>query len=259
MSQSVDTIAPPPTAAEPAKLLAHADKDSVRTLTPPATRLLPWLSTWIILLSLAALASSLLVVTYHGSRGFFLPTLAAMLCMLAALFDGYTARIPNPLTYPAILLGLFLNGITPGLEFLHAHPAVVWLGAVTPSASLAGFAVCAFLGIAGCLLAGVHGGDLKLLAALGALLGLTATANVLILALIVALAYALLNLICFGGLNAVIQRGSMRALEALYFRRFQTPLPEDNPKSTSHIPMAVPLALGLIIAHIWQLRGGTLL
>ena len=47
----------------------------------------------------------------------------------------------------------------------------------------------------------------------------------------------------------------MRLLEALYFRRFETPLPED-PKTTSHIPMAVPLAIGLIAAQLWQLRSG---
>jgi len=48
-------------------------------------------------------------------------------------------------------------------------------------------------GLIACILAGVHGGDLKLLAALGATLGLLQTANVMIVALSCAILYSLLT------------------------------------------------------------------
>jgi uncharacterized membrane protein YjfL (UPF0719 family) len=96
---------------------------------------------------------------------------------------------------------------------------------------------------------------LKLLAGVGAMLGLLPTANVLIVALTAALAYALLNLVLFGGLNKVVQLGAMRVLEIMYLRRCETPIAEGARKS-SHIPMAVPLAVGLVVAEVWQMRTG---
>jgi prepilin peptidase CpaA len=243
MSQMVD---------HPAPADSSNPVDTPALPSPPA---IPWLATWILLSCSSAVVTAILVAVAKGHHGYFLPSLAAFVCLLAALFDAFTARIPNTLTYPAVLAGLLLNGLAPLLELLHAHSAVVFLGAVGPASSFAGFLICAFLGIVGCLLAGVHGGDLKLLAALGAILGLMQTANVLIVALAVALVYALLNLLFFGGLNTVLRYAAMRLLEALYLRRFQSPLPED-PKTTSHIPMAVPLAIGLLVAQIWQFKSG---
>jgi prepilin signal peptidase PulO-like enzyme (type II secretory pathway) len=209
----------------------------------------------VVLACLAAVVSSGLVMAAHGARGFFLPVVAMLVCLLAALFDGYTARIPNPLTYPAIVLGLLLNGMVPVMDWMNAHAAVVWLGAAGPASSLMGFGACAILGVIGCLAAGVHGGDLKLLAGVGALLGLLPTANVLIMALALALVYALLNLAFFGGLNKVVRVGAMRGLELIYLRRFETPVPEEGGKG-GHIPMAVPLAVGLVAAQVWQMRTG---
>lgn len=241
MSQTVDHPAP---------------ADSSNSVdAPPAPFAIPWIATWIILSSVSAISAAFFVILGKSHHGYFLPSLAAFVCLLAALFDGYTTRIPNTLTYPAILIGLVLNGIVPLLDLLHAHAAVIFLGAAGPASSLAGFIACAILGTLGILIAGVHGGDLKLLAAIGAILGLVPTANSLLVALAVALVYAFLNLLFFGGLNTVIRYAAMRLLEALYFRRFETPLPEDV-KATSHIPMAIPLAMGLIVALVWQLRTG---
>jgi prepilin signal peptidase PulO-like enzyme (type II secretory pathway) len=222
----------------------------------PATRsaLLPWLATWTILLCLAAICNAALILSTR--QGFFIPLLATLLCSLAALFDGWTARIPNHLTYPAILLGLLLNALIPLLDRLHLTSALVWLHAPGLQLSLMGFAACAGLGLLGAALAGLHGGDLKLLAAIGALLGLTDTANALIVALAIALIYALINLIALGALNAVMRRAAMRLLELFYLRRFETPIEDAAFNPASHVPMAIPLALGLIVSHYWLLRTG---
>src|SRR4051794_2173263 len=86
-----------------------------------------------------------------------------------------------------------------------------------------GFWVCGVVGITGALLAGVHGGDLKLLAALGALVGFGNVCSIALLALVLALAYALLNLMLLGRLNVALRIAAQRTLELLYLRRFHTP------------------------------------
>ncbi len=214
---------------------------------------LPWGATWIVILTLSAAISAALVFAAHGSRGFFLPILAAVVCILAALFDARTGRIPNPLTYTAILLGLGLNALSPLLHALPAQSAAIWLAGVGPQASLMGFAVCAAIGLFAALLAGMHGGDLKLLAAIGSLLGLTQTGNVLIVALATALAYSIINLAVAGRLNDVVRLAATRLLELIYLRHFPPPAPDDaTPSITTHIPMAVPLAIGLVFVQYWD-------
>ncbi len=259
MSQSVESISPPlpPPASAVSALCTPATPSTPAAASSCAAPRFPWLATWIVLVCLGAVLSAALVLGAHGTRGFYLPALAALVCLLAGLFDGHTGRIPNQLTYTAILIGLLLNGIAPLLAALHAPAAVVWLGAAGPESSLEGFGICAALGLLGCLAAGVHGGDVKLLAGVGAMLGLLQTANVMLVALSAALAYALANLALFGGLNRVVRVGAMRGLELIYLRRFATPVEEEGPQA-SHIPMAVPLGLGLIVAQFWQWKTGGL-
>jgi prepilin peptidase CpaA len=217
---------------------------------------LPWTATWVGLMCAAALANGGLVYANGGRRGFFIASLATAVCVLAALFDAFTLRIPNCLTYTAALLGLALNGLSPVLGLLHADTAVTWLGAAGIKESLLGLGACGLLGLIGNLLAGIHGGDLKLLAALGALLGLTVTAQATLLALVAALAYALINLALMGRLNRMLRIGAQRALELFYLRKFATPMPEEPVTATSHIPMAIPMALGMAAMVYLQTRPG---
>lgn len=215
----------------------------------------PWLATWIILLALSAFAASLLTMTTHGQRGFFTITLATTLCLLAALFDAWTTRIPNWLTYTAIVVGLVTNVVASICTLQHFDVAQRWLAAPGINESLLGFAVCAVLGVASIFLTRVGGGDIKLLAAVGAILGLTNCGSVLVLALSVAVLYALINLALVGKLNNFLRVMALRFLELLYFRKFQTPTAEEEkPMRASMIPMAVPLALGLILSQILNLH-----
>jgi prepilin peptidase CpaA len=208
----------------------------------------------------AAIGAAGLVAAAGGTRGFFLPTLAALVCVAAAVFDASTGRIPNRLTYTALLLGLGLNAVSAALPLVTASAggaAVTWLGGPGLASSLWGFAACAGLGLLGAAVAGVHGGDLKLLAAVGAMLGLAETGNVLLVALLVALAYSVLNLLAAGRLNTVLRLGAARAMELVYTGRAATGVPDDGaPADATHIPMAVPLAAGLLVAQYWQWRTG---
>lgn len=91
-----------------------------------------------------------------------LPTIAVTVSLVAALTDLRTGRIPNLLTFPAMLLGLALNGLGHGLAGLLGSLMGIVVCTVAP-----GIVYKASRG------RGIGGGDLKLFAALGALLGPT--------------------------------------------------------------------------------------
>ena len=221
---------------------------------------LPWGATWVLLLSFSAVISSILVLGLHSSGGFFVPVVATGVCMLAALFDAWTTRIPNPLTYTAILVGIAINLLSSSLLRFgaeHGDTAVRWLGAPGISQSLLGFGVCALLAVVA-LAAGIGGGDVKLLAALGAMLGLAEIGTVLVAALSVAFVYAVLNLALFGRLKAFTGYLAVQTLELAYFRRFEMPADDPTedkkPALKKSLPMAVPLAIGLLLAEIIDLQ-----
>jgi prepilin signal peptidase PulO-like enzyme (type II secretory pathway) len=247
MSESSDN--PTAVAAVPHELPLSADEKTI-----------PWGATWVLLVSLSAVISSILVMGLHTSRGFFVAVLTAGVCILAALFDAWTMRIPNPLTYTAILLGIALNLLSSGLVrfgSLHADTVVRWLGAPGISQSLLGFGVCAILAAAAQGL-GVGGGDAKLLTALGALLGLAGMGSVMVAALSVAFCYAVINLAAFGKLKTFTSYLAVQGLELAYFRRFQMPAqdPQEQgkPALQRSLPMAVPLAIGLVLAELIDLQ-----
>jgi prepilin signal peptidase PulO-like enzyme (type II secretory pathway) len=213
-----------------------------------------WLPTWIILLSLSALVASILAITAgHRTTGYFTSTLCTAICILAALFDAWTARIPNPLTYTAILLGLAINAAASLSAHFGATTAVTWLGAPGSQQSAAGFLVCAIIFVLGIVFR-VGGGDLKLFVALGALLGLSQLVYVSFVALSVAVVYSLINLLILGQLNAFARIVSLRLLELFYFHRLETFDPDTKPLPKRLVPMGVPFAIGLILSQIVDLK-----
>jgi prepilin peptidase CpaA len=87
---------------------------------------------------------------------------ASAAVMAGALYsDVKQGRIPNALTYPAILLGFALAVATGGMPTLIS--------------SLQGFALGFIVLFLGMMFGGIGGGDVKLAAALGALTGLSTT------------------------------------------------------------------------------------
>jgi prepilin signal peptidase PulO-like enzyme (type II secretory pathway) len=209
---------------------------------------LPWGATWALLLSFAALIATIAFFGVQARHGLFLYTLAILLCLLAAVTDAATMRVPNALTYPAILLGLLLNCVPVAMKLLHLGAGAAWMGATGPVQSLMGLAVCGGLGLLGALFADVGGGDAKLLAALGAMLGLSQVGAVMLAALTAALLYAVINLAVLGRLNAVARRMGYRLWELLYLRRLDFGAPPAEPGLKARVPMAVPMVVGLIAA-----------
>jgi prepilin signal peptidase PulO-like enzyme (type II secretory pathway) len=174
----------------------------------------------------------------------FVPIVSACVCLVAGLFDGWTQRIPNPLTYTAVLLGVGLNGLATLMTAMHIDTGVTWIGAVGFVPSIAAVVFCSVLG----LVAGLFGcsyGDLKLFVAVGAFAGFPIVGNIAVLALGIALVYALINLAVLGRLTVVLRVAAHRALELLYLRRFDTPIPEGS--KLTQIPMAIPMAIAVAV------------
>ncbi len=164
------------------------------------------------------------------------------LAMLAAIAVGIAAgasdiasrRIPNRLTYAAILGGLALGGACGGESFIQA---------------LGGLAVAGLPFLAGYLCGGVGGGDVKLMAGLGALVGWPAALHLVIASLCAAGLGIALAAIWSGRL----ERLAGRALVALALLRAGEPRSSlatlrgpDAVRRT--IPFGPAAALGTLIA-----------
>ena len=205
-----------------------------------------WPAAWGALLLLAAVGTGLSLAV-GGKHAFgFLPTLTFMVCLLAAWFDAGTGRIPNPLTYVALALGLGLNLIAALAAMQSNSPTLGWLGATTVSDCLMGFGIYAVAGVMALMVAGLGGGDMKLIAALGALLGAQAATQVVFWGLSTAVVYALINVIARGKVNAAMQALSLNILSILYLRQSA----DVQALPTRKIPLALPMALGIIAARL---------
>jgi prepilin peptidase CpaA len=227
---------------------------AVASPTPASPLFRPIL--WIPMLSVAAILSAALTWQLRLTHGLFLECVAMVICAVAAWTDAATARIPNRLTYPAILIGLVGNLVAPLLLLPHVHALdtlAAFLGPVGTLNSLAGAAVCVVIGIACMLLPiggsnAMGGGDLKLIVALGAFLGIGGAPIVLLLSLVIAVPLALLNLAAGGELNRLLQTAALQVSTLAYTAR---PARTEIPLSGRTIPLAIPLACGLLLALVW--------
>ncbi len=118
--------------------------------------------------------------------------LALGVALAAGISDLWTGRIPNLLTYPAIVVGLALWTVTEG-----------WSGLAL---ALAGALVLALPFLLGFLFGGSGGGDVKIMAALGALLSLGPGLVLLVHALAVGALMAIAVLILHGRIGDFVRR-----------------------------------------------------
>lgn len=244
-----------PVAAEPVESADRAAADPTsRASTAAGASRTPWLEVWVALLVLAAIAATLVLMATHGrGAGLFIRALCLGTLLLAAGFDAATGRIPNPLTYTAVLLGLSINSLAMLLKAIAPRLADHWLGSAGPTQALVGLLVFGGVGLVCKLLSGMGGGDMKLLAAVGALLGLSRGSDVLGCALVVAVIYSILNLLIAGRLNATVRAWAVHALNLLFLR---DSTPTLGP-SRRTIPLAVPVLLGMVLSALPPVAAAT--
>ena len=153
--------------------------------------------------------------------------LAAGVAIVAAVGDVRTAKIPNALTYPAIVAGLVV-GLLP-----EAQPAL--------AARLAGLLTAFLPALALFLLGSVGGGDVKLLAAMGAIVGYPLVLDVLFYTVLVGATLSLCMIVWKGRVRETLG-GFGRLLVSLPAR---------------HVPKIVPLT-DLRVPFGPAVLGGTL-
>jgi len=203
---------------------------------------------WVLGLSVAAVVASTIQIIFHlVDRGCFLLTLCFLVCAVAAWTDVATRRIPNVLTYPAILIGLGFNALLPPLlEWTSADIAIIWIGTTGFRDGILGFGLCALIGIISFIARGIGGGDTKLLAAVGAMLGLAAVTPVLFNTLLIAAAIGLLNWAMNGTLVPRMQVIAGNLLITFVTKRG---LKDVYPFGRTEAPFGLSLLLGLASAQ----------
>jgi prepilin peptidase CpaA len=167
-------------------------------------------------------------------------SVAVALVVVCAVFDLRTRRIPNALTIPAIVAGLALHALSDGAAGIGFSAKGLALGAGV-------FFVPYYLG-------GMGAGDVKLMGAVGALLGWRIT--------LAALFYTALA----GGLCAVFAmlrgravRSSFARMETMFqllFANKRFPSADTIQGRSVTIPYAIPMALGTIAALVLKWPAG---
>ncbi len=173
---------------------------------------------------------------------FVLPATAIACVLAASFFDLKSRRIPNLLTGPAMLVGLTLHFCSGGWrDLLSSFGALLLCGLVFLVFHLAG---------------GMGAGDVKLIAALGSMLGLSHAASLLILTALAGGTLALGFALYRGRLRETC--GNVLALAAHHAEQGLTPHPELNVRNDAilRLPYALAIAAGCILTVTLQSAPG---
>ncbi len=170
---------------------------------------------------------------HHPLAQFVIPASALLCALAAAVFDLRSRRIPNLLTGPAMLLGLALHFCSGG-----------WRDFVT---SLGALLLCGLVFLVFHLAGGMGAGDVKLIAALGCLLGLSHAASLLILTALAGGVLALGYTLYRGRFRQTF--GNVLTLAAHHTEQGLTPHPDLNVQNaaTLRLPYGLAIAAGCIL------------
>ncbi|MBL8746323.1 MAG: prepilin peptidase [Phycisphaerae bacterium] len=210
----------------------------------------PW---WLAGLGLsAAVASVIQILTDRRGSGLFVLVTCYLVSIAAAWIDSAMRRVPNVLTYPAIIFGLALNClVVPLIGALDGELVLRWIGSPGAAQAAWGFLLCAGFGIISFISRGLGGGDVKLLAAIGALIGLSAVIPVLFNTLVIAAVVGVLNWAVRGELVSRIQVVSLGLLQFAATRRGIAKVYPFQPREA---PFCLSLLLGMILSHFFAVH-----
>ena len=170
-----------------------------------------------------------------------IPALAVGVAVCAAISDIKTRRIPNRLTYPAVFAGLLLQGALHGWQgLLRSAGGGLIFGGV--------FMLCY-------LVRAMGAGDVKLAAALGCIVGSTATAQVMIATALAGGALAVIFMVLSGRVIETL-RNTLRVagFHILHGLRMHPTVNLDNPAAV-RMPYGLAFAVGTLCWAV-LLHGG---
>jgi prepilin peptidase CpaA len=174
-------------------------------------------------------------------------TVVLLAALTAAVTDVWSFKVPNAITLPLLLSGLAYHGVTGGAPGLAGSA----LGA------LFGFGIL----IAFYAMGGVGAGDVKLMAAVGAWLGMPLTFYVFLASALATGGYALFLLLLFGKVKEVWVHLQIlwQRLTVLgrHLGAHDGVLLEGNRVDRRRlIPFAAMVALGLLCLIVWSRLAG---
>jgi len=166
------------------------------------------------------------------------PASASIAALLGAAFDVRSRRIPNFVTAPAFVAGLLLHlGVEGGKGFASSLAAGLLCGAIFLIFYLAG---------------GMGAGDVKLIAAAGALVGLSNTAVLLVCTSLAGGAMGILFALVRGRLRSTLS--NVAVLASHHQHLGLTPHPDLNVRNaaTLRLPYGLAIAAGCCITLYLQ-------
>lgn len=169
----------------------------------------------------------------------FYLALAVVAALVAAFWDIRTRRIPNWLTLSACLAGLAVHCAYGGTKDM----------LIAFTAALVGGGIFVIFFVAG----GMGGGDVKLMAAIAAIVGFHSLFQVMVLTAMMGGVFAVCLALTRGRLKQTIHNIKL----LLVHHRYQglTPHPEINVanRKTLRLPYAIAIAAGCLITYIGSL------
>jgi prepilin peptidase CpaA len=174
--------------------------------------------------------------------------LALVLTALAALFDLRTGQIPNRLTLGGLALGGVLQLSAACWERSEVSALTFGFVGMALLRVVFGLVVCGLVPYLLFLRAGMGGGDVKLLAGLGALLGPVVGLEVQLYAFVVMAAFAPVRLLYEGRLRQVLQNSITLLANPLRAKEQRRALPEELLYSLKFAPaiFVATLVVGLL-------------
>jgi prepilin peptidase CpaA len=164
-----------------------------------------------------------------------LQVLLLAVALIAGVWDIRTRRIPNWLTLSGLLLGFLLNG------FLFLGPGLV-------RAAL-GFGLALLIYMPMYLLRGMGAGDVKLMAALGAIAGWQLWVGIFILSGVLGGILAVVLTLAKGSFRRTLWNVGFILSELLHFRAphlTRAELDVDSPRAVT-LPHGTVIALGVVV------------
>lgn len=156
--------------------------------------------------------------------------IATGVAILAALWDVCRGQIPNRLTYPAIIMGLCM-GLWPATE-----PPLL--------ASVSGLAIAFLTAWVVFATGSMGGGDVKLLAALGALLGYPIILDVLFYSIVTGCSFGLLAIVWHGSGRQTLCELKWFTL-SFFYRGISSEVPARN--------LQLPFGVAIMLGTLWVL------
>ena len=156
--------------------------------------------------------------------------LLSSILVVAAIIDIRIQKIPNVLTFPTMVLGLIYYSITTGLDGLLF--------------SLGGLALGIAIFFVLYLMGGMGAGDVKLMGAVGAIIGSKGVLLAAIFSAIVGGVYALIALFFnIQYLKDLVKR-SFITIKSFVFTMQFIPIPADQPEKKPKLCYGVAIAIG---------------